>query len=144
MTSFATLNPSEFIKPVHSIEAEVYTASKTGASADCRGWAHAVALISLGTISSSNTGTIKIQQSSDDGSVDTFADISGAAYTLTGDDDDTVKAIAVRLHGKERYLRALYTETATGQSSAISVVICLVGPQDSTNDNTFTYSGDVL
>jgi len=142
--NFSTLNPSAFCKPARSIDPDTYTASANGTSVDCRGFEHALVVIALNTISSSNTGTITIEQSSDDGSSDSFAAISGALYTFTGTDDDAVKAIAVRLHGKERYLRAVYTETATGQSTQISAIFVLMGPQDRSNDQSFSYAASVL
>lgn len=141
--SFATKNPSSFIEAGFSIESEVYTADKTGSGVDCRGYDHALVVMNFGTVSSGAGGTIVIQSSQDDGSSDAYAAITGATYTLTGTEDDSVKLGAVRLGGKERYLRAVYTEVS-GDSAALSVAILPMGPKDNTNDIGATYAFDVL
>ena len=141
--SMATKNPASFVKAGFSIESEVYTASKNGTGVDCRGFDHALVVMNFGTVSSGSDGTIKIQESSDDASADAYADVTGASYTVTGTEDDSVKLAEVRLHGRERYLRAVYTEGSTGNSVAVSVAILPVGPQDQANDQSTTYSFSV-
>lgn len=141
----SVMNPAAlFLGNGRSISPQTATASVTGAGVDCRGGDYAVVVMIFGTVSAATTATIKIQHSTDDGSTDTYADISGATYTCTGDEDDTVELGSVRLHGKDGYLRAVYTETATNQSTVLAVAILPMKMQDypGDRDNAFVY--DVL
>ena len=139
MSNFATLNPSAFVKLAHSLEAEVRTASANGTGVDTTGFDHLAAIISIGTTSASDTATFSLEESADDLS---YAAISGASVAATASDDYVV-GLALRLHGIKKYVRAVYTETATGQSTACSVVLALMGPQ-SPADQNFTWSASVL
>lgn len=113
-----------------SINLQTLTASANGTGVDCLGYDYAVIVHLFGTVSASNTATFTVQQSSDDGSTDAYAAVSGAVYTCTGTEDNTPVLGWVRLNGKDRYLRVAYAETATGQSTAVAVAILRYKMQD--------------
>lgn len=69
----------------------------------------------------SGTATIKLQESSDDGAVDTYADVTGGGFTAvtarTSERIATANNLTV-----ERYLRVVTTGTFSGLSFAVVVV----------------------
>ena len=77
---------------------------------DCLGYRYARVKLICGTATA--TGTIaaaNIQESSDDGSTDAYADVSGADFdAITTANDNTIHHIDVDLTKRERYLRVAY------------------------------------
>lgn len=93
-------------------------ATVTGTGVDRRGFNSCVLRGKLGAVSGTPDATsaiIKLQQSSDDGSADAYADISGATMTLTAAND--VDYADVNLDGCERYIRAVLVLTFTNGST---------------------------
>ena len=127
-----------------SISPQTLTASATGSAVDCNGAEYATIVMCFGTVSSSNTATIAIHQDDDDATTSDYAAITGATYTCTGDEDNTVKLAQIRLNGKKRYLKAVYTETATGQSTALAVAILPTKMQDVPGDDATAFAYNVL
>jgi hypothetical protein len=127
-----------------SITPQTLTASADGSAVDCFGHEYATVVHIFGTVSASNTATIQIQSSSDDSTSTDYADVVGAVYTCTGSEDNSVKLGSIRLNGKERYLRAVYTETATGQSTVLAVAILPTHSQDVPRDDATAFAYDVL
>ena len=117
-----------------SLAPATLTASSTGTAVDCHGAEYATVVMIFGVVSASNTATIAIHSSSDDSTTTDYAAITGASYTCTGTEDNSVEIGSIRLNGKERYLKAVYTETATGQSTVLAVAILPTKPQDVTGD----------
>lgn len=72
----------------------------------------------LGAVSGTPDATsaiFKLQQSSDDGSTDAYADISGATFTLTA--ANTENDVAVNLAGCEEYIRSVLVLSFTNGST---------------------------
>jgi hypothetical protein len=133
------LDPASIVKTGTSLTLRPATRTTDGngdSSVDCLGFEYALVVIHLGAIASGGNATFKVMSSSDDGSADAFAAITGATYELTGTDDNTARCIAVRLSDNERFLRVDYDETATGSSAVSSASIHPFGPRDSAHLGT--------
>lgn len=112
-------NIGAFIKRVngHNINtSQAATVNGTGFSR--RGFNSCVLIGKLGAVSGTPdaiSGIVKLQQSSDDGSTDAYADISGATMTLTAAND--ADYADVDLSGCELYIRAVLVLSFTGGST---------------------------
>ncbi len=101
-------------------------AANTSNSIDTEGYDGAAFLLGKGTGTAANVVAIKLQQSSDNGSVDTVADVVGATVTLT----DIAGSMASKMAGislykpAERYLKAVTTTSV--QNSAIDFLIVIL------------------
>lgn len=71
----------------------------------------------------SPTLDVKLQQSSDDGGSDAYADISGATFTQLTDAADTTEAIYVDLDGSEQYIRCVFTIGGTSPTFDCGVLL---------------------
>src|SRR5512139_3056258 len=92
-------------------------ATVNGTGVDCAGYETLLVDVELGAIvdSANVTLTVKLQESSDDGSVDTYADITSAttgAIANAGQNEPYV--FDVNLSEHERYIRAVVTGGASG------------------------------
>lgn len=67
-------------------------------------------LAMLGTIDPTGVVTLKVQQSSDDGSSDAYADIAGASAVAGAADDNKILAIEI-YRPRERWTRAVIVRT---------------------------------
>lgn len=141
----SVMNPAALVKGTgYTLAPGTLTATTVGSGVDCLGADYALVVLIFGTVSSSNTATIKVYQSADDASAGTYAAITGATYTCTGGEDNTVVFGAVRLHGKSRYLKLVYTETATGQSTVLGAALIPMKMQDDPGDMAADLAFDVL
>lgn len=111
------------MKAAVGISADDYGAVTTnGTGIDTRGYHQALVVLNVGTVTTSLD--VKVQQSSDDGSSDAYADISGAAFTqVTTANDVTVYVARVNLDATERYIRVVGTGVGTSQSYGVDVVL---------------------
>ena len=93
--------------------------AQTGTGIDRMGYSSCLLVVETGAASgtpSPQTCDCKLQESSDDGSPDAYADISGAAITQITADNGRAH-VSVNLAGCERYIRAITTVSLTGGSS---------------------------
>lgn len=65
-------------------------------------------LVAVGAITSTGVPSIKVQQSSDDGSTDGYSDLEGTAYSITDADDDGVIAVEI-IRPVKQYLKLILT-----------------------------------
>jgi hypothetical protein len=89
-------------------------ATVNGTGQDCEGYEQLLADVEVGLATTGNV-TVKLQESSDDGSEDTYADITDAttpAVDPTGDYETYL--IEVNLSERERYIRAVATAAGGG------------------------------
>lgn len=108
------------------------TTDQTGTGIDARGWDEAVFLLSLGVLDNSANLVFKVQDSADNS---TFADVTGATYTVSGTaDDNTVKVIRVRLNPLRRYVRLISDDTG-GTTNVYGALYFLVGPDRQVDQN---------
>jgi hypothetical protein len=76
----------------------------------------------FGAITAGAVTSIKVQQSSDNGSVDTFADLTGTAITVADDDDGQMFGVEI-IRPREQYLR-LVVDRAT-QNAVVGEIYAL-------------------
>ena len=100
------MTADEAIKAVSSLVPANRTASVNGTGIDCRGFGEALIVLNIGAFTSGDLD-VKIQESSDDGVGDTFADITGAVFTQKGTTDaNKVFVGRVAVSETERFIRA--------------------------------------
>jgi len=101
------------------------SATVNGAGVDCQGTEGLLAIVNIGAIvdSSNITLTVKLQQSSDDGDSDAYADITDATTdAIANDGQNEVYLIELNMSERERYIRAV----VTGGSSGGGLVGCVL------------------
>ena len=126
--------PSSRLKVQPTLDPEVRTAVANGAGVDCRGFEDALVILHIGAhdrTTGDETLNVKLQESSDNGSGDAFADVAGGAFAqIAGQAIDATKGnsyvMNVKLSKRERYLRAVGTPAGTTPSTAYSVQIVLL------------------
>lgn len=85
------------------------TSNLTSAAIDTAGLESATFICLVGTITSSGEVELKIQQSSDDGSLDSYADLEDSAVTVVGAANSDKLLIVEIVRPQERYLKAIVT-----------------------------------
>ena len=105
------------------IQADDYGAVTTnGSGVDGKGYHQALIVLNVGTVTTSLD--VKVQESSDNGSGDSYADISGAAFTqVTTANDNAIYVARINLDARERYIRVVGTGVGASQSYAVDVVL---------------------
>lgn len=135
-----TPSQNSLIKQSIAPQAVTGAATVNGTGVDCAGYENALVAIQVGAIvSAANKSlTIKLQESSDNGSVDTFADVTGAttaAIVTAGHNKPYL--FDVNLSERERYLRAVVV-AGSADGGLVSVAIHLSNGRHlpPTQDNT--------
>jgi hypothetical protein len=80
----------------------------TGAAIDTAGYREALVTLAAGQFTSTGTLAVKVQHSDDDGALDAYADVTGAAFTsLTDTTDGSVQIGRLKLDGNnvKRYIK---------------------------------------
>jgi hypothetical protein len=91
------------------------TSTITSSALNMAGFDGVLFLVPLGTIVSGAVTSLKIQQSSDDGSSDDYTDVAGTAQTIADTDDDKCLYVDMQRPGKQ-YLKLIVsraTQNAT-------------------------------
>ena len=116
------------------------TSAQTSSAIDTLGY-EGVKIYSLfGTITSGAVTSVKVQQSSDDGSVDTYADLEGTSQSVADDDDNQVVVHDI-YRPRERYLKVVISR-ATQNAVIDGVIAVLYGAHKKpTTDDTTTIVG---
>lgn len=131
-------DPKGACKVVHMVSPGDYVdTAPTGAdvtSVDTKGWEWARIDFCAGVLTGGTNWTATLQQSSDNGSVDSFADVeasptSKTKITHTASTDRTVLSIVVKCSAVERYLKLAMAKTGTWTVSELSVTCTLFGPR---------------
>lgn len=100
----------------------------TSGAIDTIGFESVAIQLLVGAVTSTGTCTIKVQQSSDNGSTDDYTDIAGTAQVATTGDSN--KAILVDIHRPaKRYLKVVTTR-ATANVAIDGLVAFLYGAGD--------------
>jgi len=112
-------------------------ATVNGTGQDCQGYETLLAEIQVGLATTGNI-TVKLQESSDDGSTDAYADVASATTPAVGPSDDNEPyLIEVNLSERERYLRAVATAAGGGTVVVgVSVLLSRGRHLPPTQDNT--------
>ncbi len=131
-----SLSDMAAFKAVVGIDPDAYAAATTdGAGIDTKGYHQALVIVSAGDITTSLD--VKVQQSSDNGSGDAFADITGAAFTQILAAADNVVAVGrINLDETERYIRI--SATSVGATCDYGVAV-IMSPYFTGNGSTFDF-----
>ena len=135
------MTPATAFKVVDAEVAVTYASASTfnGTEIDTRdfdgGWA--VFVVSAGNFTGAGcTAAIKIQETDVTGFGGTVADVSGAAFAnITASNDNTVYIGAVRLQGRQRFLRCHTTTSGTVTTAPLAVVCLLYGAGSSASQS---------
>jgi len=82
------------------------TTDINSSSVDMRDYGAVAFIVAFGAITASAVTSCKLQQSSDDGSSDSWADLEGTSITVA-DDDDNQLVVLDCVSPQERYVRAV-------------------------------------
>jgi hypothetical protein len=131
--------PSDHLRIAPTLAPAVRTTGANGAGVDCRGFEDALVVLNVGAhdhTTGDETLDVKLQESSDNGSSDAFADVAGAAFVqIAAQTIDATKGnsyvLNVKLSKRKRYLRAVGTAAGTTPSTAYGVQIELINPRNS-------------
>lgn len=82
------------------------TSDINSSSVDMSGFETVQFIVAFGAITATAVTSIKVQQSSDDGASDTWADLAGSAQTVADDDDNQIFQVEIH-QPRERYLRCV-------------------------------------
>lgn len=81
------------------------TTVQNGTGVDMSGYDGVLFVLTVGTLTATQVTALKAQQSSDDGSADTYADIEGSLVGPLGDDDDNDMLVLDVFRPEEQYVR---------------------------------------
>lgn len=110
-----------------SLVPDIRSADANGTGVDTLGYNSALVVVSTGAIDEADTDetyAVKVQESSDDGDADAYADISGASVTITGAGVQVIRVDGLGT-SRERYLRAVLDVGGTTPSHEGEVLILL-------------------
>ena len=138
--------PTDFMLIKPTLDPESRTASASGRGVNCQGFTRLTAIFHLGAhdgTTGDETVTFKLQGSSDDGAVDTYADITNATTGAIGDvvpnaTSGNVYVIELNLDGKEQYVRGATVAAGTTPIDLCSAIFILSRARYAppTQDNT--------
>ena len=97
-------------------------ATATGTGFDTRDYDEALVILNVAT--TDGTLNVKLQESSDDGDADAYADITGAVFTeIDTANDNSIYVARIRVKNFERYMRVI--GVGTGTTTVFSVTVLL-------------------
>lgn len=112
------------------------TTDQTSAAIDTAGFDGVKFYTMFGTITSGAVTSVKVQQSSDDGGSDAYADLAGTSITVADDDDNQVVVHDI-YRPRERYLKAVVDRgTQDAVIDGILAVLYCANKQPTTDDST--------
>ena len=99
------------------------TTDQNGSAVDMQNFEGVVFIASLGALTATQVTQMKAQQSSDNGSPDTFADLTGTLTAAMADDDDNQCIVLDIYRPRERYVRpVLLRGTANAVIDGITAI----------------------
>jgi len=132
--------PSDNILVKQSLAPQQITDNTEGDGIDCQGYEVLLVVVEAGDMGTGTT-TVKLQESSDDGDADAYADITSATVALAAAGENEPYLIEVNLSERERYIRAFASET--NADGLVSATFCLMTGRHlpPTQDNTVVQIG---
>lgn len=120
------LTSSALVKPA-IVTAQLAAGATNGPGVDCLGFTRATLLVSVGALAGDHNVTVKLQQSSDNGAGDAFADVASATTgAIAAAGDEATYAIEIDLSKRERYLRAVGTVAGTTTPVALTSAVLIL------------------
>lgn len=101
------------------------TSDVDSGSVDTLGYEGVAFLCAVGVMAASSSVTLQVQQSSDDGSTDTYADVAGTEIATSADTDDNKVLLIDVFRPQERYLR-VQTIRGDGGNSTLDGLFALL------------------
>lgn len=119
------------------------TSAVTSSAVDMKGYENCLFVVAFGAIVSGAATSIKVQQSSDDGSTDAYSDLEGTSVTVADDDDNQLAYVEIARPTK-RYLKCIVSR-ATQNSTVDAIIAVLSGNKDTptTHDATTVLGGEL-
>lgn len=119
------------------------TSDITSDAVDMQGFEACMFIVEFGAIVSGAVTSVKAQQSSDNGSSDTYADLTGTSVTVADTDDNKVAYLDV-VRPKERYLKCI-VDRGTQNATVDSMLAILYNPRvkPPTHDSSTVLGGEV-
>lgn len=96
---------------------------KNGSGVDMQGFEWCIFVIKFAAIATGAVTSVKLQESTDNGVADTFADLAGTGQTVAADDDNQTFAIGI-YRPNERYVRPVIDKDATNATAEVVLAIC--------------------
>lgn len=128
-------NSEKAIRVLNAVAAG--TSDQTSSAIDTQGFEGVKIYTSFGTITSGAVTSVKVQQSSDDGGSDAYADLLGSAITVADDDDNQVTVHDI-YRPRDRYLKVV-VDRGTQNAVIDGIVAVLYGAKESpTTDDSST------
>lgn len=128
-------NTEKVIRVMNGVAAG--TTDQTSSAIDTAGFEGVKIYTLFGAITGSAVTSVKIQQSSDDGSADAYADVEGTSVTVADDDDNQVVVHDI-YRPRERYLKVV-VDRGTQNAVIDGIVAVLYGADKMpTTDDTST------
>jgi len=122
------------------------TSDVNGTGVDMQGFDGVLFVAAVGTLTATQVTTLKAQSSTDDGSTDAYADISGAVTAALADGDSNKLLVLDVHHPSERYVRPVLDRgTANAVLDGIIAIQYRAGSRPTSNGSTVSsavgYSG---
>lgn len=119
---------SDHVRPYQSLAPQAVGSAATvnGTGVDCQGWEGALVVVEMGAIvdTSNITLTVKVQQSSDDGDADAYADVTDATTgAIPNSGENEVYLIELNMSERERYIRAVVTGGSAGGGLVSATIV---------------------
>jgi len=140
MTAVPIRTPSDHFLVKQGIAPQTITDATNGNRIDCLGYETLLVIVEMGNMGTS-TDTVKLQESSDDGDADTYADITDATVSADEDGENEPYLIEVNLSERERYIRAVASETVADGLLGVTFVLMNGRHLPPTQDNTVVQIG---
>lgn len=111
------------------------TGANDGAAIDTAGYHQAMIVFNAGTVGSSATVDVKVQECDTSGG--TYTDVTGAAFTqVDANNDDATYVGRVNLNGTKRFIRVVLTVGTAASEAGTSV---LMSPYYTGDGSTFDF-----
>ncbi len=98
------------------------TTAITSSAVDMAGYEGVLLFTTFGTITANGVQSIKVQQSSDDGDSDAYADLAGTGITVADDDDGQMFGVEI-IRPKEQYLKLIVSRAT--QNAVVGEIYAL-------------------
>lgn len=128
-------NTEKVIRVLNAVAAGQTT--QTSSAIDTAGYDGVKIYSMFGAITAGAVTSVKIQQSSDDGSADAYADLAGSSISVADDDDNQVVVHDI-YRPRDRYLKAVISRAT--QNAVIDGIVAVLYCADKmpTTDDTTT------
>lgn len=131
--------PSDHVLEKHGFSNAITAATNNGAGIDTRGFEKALAVFYSAPSGTGSTSDCKLQESSDDGGSDAYADVTNATFTqVTTAGGAKSQTMNINLNKRKRYLRLVHTGAGGSAAGQAYGLILLFNPRNLPPTHTVT------